>query len=492
MPINIRYEPAAQAIADIAFRGGLGQFEQRQDQFGFDVSRFQQGLSEQQRQFNVGTQLDLLRLREAQRAQQLQAALALEQQARDQFGRERMAGFQAQQQRAGRLEELQMQGQLQGQLAGQQQMGRIQLQQNEAAFRQREAEFNALVRARQAGQIRNDQQWADAVGQLNQRYGHLDLPALGANIPAPPDPMEQIQQQVDAMNQNIFGGNPVAFMQPNGTIDFLPWQNTPDGQRQLHEHKMEIERAKQEQAQREAQQKAQIEQQEAQQKIADQWRERVRSLEDQRRKFIEAEIKNRSQQEEKSISAGLQRPGTQSSVETLRNEAEQRWNTVWGDELQRSQQALQQSRQQNRQAQQPPAQSQPFQGQGVPEALTPPTQGGTVEQQVTYQQITSQLLPPELRAIEARFPIHSAFSKNDLPIVNKMLVQSRRFGARAEDMTFKLTSAYEALSRGNMEDARMLFARRLLPNVSSEQEIFKLPPGTLYYDTRTNKIFRND
>jgi len=53
MAIRVRYEPAAAGLAHAADITGRGQLAKESQKFAFDVDRFQQGLAEQQRQFDI-------------------------------------------------------------------------------------------------------------------------------------------------------------------------------------------------------------------------------------------------------------------------------------------------------------------------------------------------------------------------------------------------------------------------------------------------------
>lgn len=259
MPIQINYNPAAEAIAQVAFRGGLGRFRQAEDQFGLDVARF----GEQQRQFNVGTQ-------QRNDLAEFQALVNERSQAFDQIGRERMALFdfaarqELGQQQAAQEFELQQQRNQQRQFDN---MAAIQAERQQAMFRDMQAEYAQIADARAKGLI-DDDQLTEAIAQHNAKRGNLGIPPVGAEQfgSPPPDPMEIAGQQAAEINERVFRGENIAFVQPDGKIDFLPYQNTPAGIAQEHAAKMEIEDLKQQAAQQKAQSDTQAKQGEAQQK----------------------------------------------------------------------------------------------------------------------------------------------------------------------------------------------------------------------------------
>jgi hypothetical protein len=232
----------------VSFLAGQGQFRQAEDEFELDVSRF----TEQQRQFNVNTQLAQQELVQRGRLAQFEAALALARDRQQQLATERRDVFDAFVQRQRDVADFQQQQQLIGQeFAGRERLDRfghlqdVELQRQRGLFAQREAEFDALRRARP--NMHDEAQWAQVVDQFNQKWGGVGLPPVGADIfgPTPVDPLVQAQQQTEAMNQVNFGGNPLAFVQPtSGDIDFLPYDKTPAGMAQHHRERLETETEK--------------------------------------------------------------------------------------------------------------------------------------------------------------------------------------------------------------------------------------------------------
>lgn len=330
MPITIQYQPAAQALAQVAFQGGQGQFEQRQDQFGLDVARF----GEQQRQFDVGTRLNIEELNRRDRLARFQAAAGFEEQRRAQIGRERsqlfdfLARQQLGQQQA--IAEQQQLQQIQAQKAQQQQFDRLREiadQQRDMEFRNFMAKQERVEKAMADGTLRTPQEIQQVQAQLTAEAQRLGLPAPGAEqFGRPrPDPMEAAQEQVAQINEQVYGGQQVAFLQPDGKIDFMPYQNTPAGIAQEHAAKMEIEQLKQQQEQQklqmQQQQEMQVKQQEAQAKETQ-----------TKRANIEKEI---GRIEEKRRTEVMKATGGAAGTEGAGQQAGERFDQLYGPELDR-------------------------------------------------------------------------------------------------------------------------------------------------------------
>jgi len=73
MPITVKHQPGAGALAAGAYVSGLGEYRKERDKFQFAVDQYKTGLAEQQRQFDASQQL--ARERMAQQGRQFSASL---------------------------------------------------------------------------------------------------------------------------------------------------------------------------------------------------------------------------------------------------------------------------------------------------------------------------------------------------------------------------------------------------------------------------------
>lgn len=244
MPITINYNPAAEALANVAYLAGQGQFRQREDVFGLDVAQ----LGERQRQFDIGTRLNVAQLgqRERERISRERSQIF------DQIGRERLALFDALQRQQLQQQAIAadaMQQQQQIQQADQQRLAAIQNERRDMAFRQRQAQIQQIDEAFAKRQITPDQR-AEAYGQIADQYAPYGLPPVGAApLPPPPNPMDQMQSWAEGVNQTFFGGQPVVSIQPDGKPFVLPHQSNPVLLEQDHQATLETNREKAQQAQ---------------------------------------------------------------------------------------------------------------------------------------------------------------------------------------------------------------------------------------------------
>lgn len=319
MPIQVNYNPAAEAIAQVAFRGGQGQFKQKRDAFALDVARF----GEQQRQFDVGTRLNLEELDRRDQLAQFQAAVGLEEQARAMIGRERAQAFDAMVQQQAQAQEIQAKAQ-------QDQLDRLRAiadQQRDMEFTSFLAKQKQVAQAIQNGTLRTPQEVQEVTAQLQAEAQRLGIPGPGAEqFGRPqPDPLEIAGQQAAEINERVFRGENIAFVQPDGKIDFLPYQNTPAGISQEHAAKMEIEQLKQQQAEHKAQSDAQAKQGEAQQKQQQDAEKERQQLEKDRRA---AEIKA-VEAREKWVMDRMGDLPTPGQEDTLRAQWEQEFGKIY-------------------------------------------------------------------------------------------------------------------------------------------------------------------
>lgn len=447
MPITINYNPAAEALAQVAFQGGRGQFQQKRDEFAFDVARF----GEQQRQFDVGTRLNIEELDRRDRLAQFQAAVTLEQQRQAMIGRERAQAFDAMVQQQAEAQAIQAKAQ-------QDQLDRLRA----IADQQRDMEFTAylakqkqVAQAIQNGTLRTPQEVQEVTMQLQAEAQRLGIPGPGAEqFGRPqPDPMEVAGQQAEAINQNVYGGEPIAFVQPDGQIAFMPYQNTPSGIRLEHESKMEIERLKQEQEDQKLQAEQQKQEADDRKKEAEQ-AEKKRN--DVMKEINTLQADRRKQEMEASLS---EEPGA--AGKTM-----EQWDKIYGPELNRLRGELRAMREQAPVAI-------PQQQQGGPA----PTQQGTLDPNAVYPQLP---------------PVMSDWTQDSANAMVQAFLTSESVGTLADQRARTVDGARMQAHTVDqwMQNLYRWTLEEHLPFIQDPDAVASLPPNSWYIgvDFRKHRV----
>lgn len=222
MAINVVYDPNLDIAGQAAYSGGQGIGASQQDQFDRELMLRQQGLLEQQRQFNIdtgfrtqqaGNQDFLQRSQLAQQGQQFnvqtrQRDLAM---LNDYLQNQQQAELQAQQQQL-YAENLAQQAQAQKEATARSlygQYGGLAKQQNQQQFELAQSQQKAILEARQKGLI-TQEQYSAAIPQWEEQFQMpWGFPGQLAAEHEQTQEQAQVQAFIDSAPRNPVTGEPL-------------------------------------------------------------------------------------------------------------------------------------------------------------------------------------------------------------------------------------------------------------------------------------------